>query len=189
MGIRTLLIDTASAIALFSGAAHAADGVSTAAVVHDDEKILVTGYRAALAAAIETKRNANSVVDSVSIEDVRKFPNTNVAEALIPVPGVTVDRQFGQGEKASLLSNEPALTRTLNGQTVALADGFILDSPGRTFNCALLAPRLVSRIDVFKSPKARIDEGPINGTCPAAARLSDSRNRLSLLLIIVGSLV
>jgi iron complex outermembrane receptor protein len=173
MGIRTFLVGTASAIALLSGAAQAqtADETPVSAEAQDGEEIVVTGYRASLAAAIETKRNANSIVDSVSAEDVGKFPNTNVAEALTLVPGVTVDRQFGQGEKVSILGTDPALNRTLlNGQTVASADWFILDSPGRTFNYALLAPQLVSRVDVYKSAESRIDEGSIGGTVNVVTR-------------------
>ena len=173
MGIRTFLIGTASAIALLSGAAHAqtAEETAASAEVQDGGEIVVTGYRASLAQSIETKRNANSIVDSISAEDVGKFPNTNVAEALTLVPGVTVDRQFGQGEKVSILGTDPALNRTLlNGQTVASADWFILDSPGRTFNYALLAPQLVSRVDVFKSAEARIDEGSIGGTVNVVTR-------------------
>src|SRR3546814_17178142 len=103
---------------------------------------------------------ANAIVDSVSAEDVGKFPNTNVAEALTLVPGVTVDRQFGQGDKVSILGTDPALNRTLlDGQTVASADWFILDSPGRTFTYALLAPLPVTRVDVYNTPKARSEEG------------------------------
>ena len=173
MGIRTFLVGTASAIALLSGAAYAqtADEAPASAEAQEGEEIVVTGYRASLAAAIETKRNANSIVDSVSAEDVGKFPNTNVAEALTLVPGVTVDRQFGQGEKVSILGTDPALNRTLlNGQTVASADWFILDSPGRTFNYALLAPQLVSRVDVYKSAESRIDEGSIGGTVNVVTR-------------------
>lgn len=133
--------------------------------------IVITGIRASLQAALDAKRNANAIIDSVSAEDVGKFPNTNVAEALTLVPGVTVDRQFGQGEKVSILGTDPALNRTLlNGQAVASADWFILDTPGRTFNYALLAPQLISRVDVYKSPEARIDEGSIGGTVNVLTR-------------------
>lgn len=137
----------------------------------DSQDIVVNGIRASLAAALDAKRNANAIVDSVSAEDIGKFPNTNVAEALTLVPGVTVDRQFGQGEKVSILGTDPALNRTLlNGQAVASADWFILDSPGRTFNYALLAPQLVNRVDVYKSTEARIDEGSIGGTVNVVTR-------------------
>lgn len=175
MRIRAFLVGTASAVALLSGTAQAQEAGSTPAAqtaeAGEGEEIVISGYRAALAAAIETKRNADAIVDSVSAEDVGKFPNTNVAEALTLVPGVTVDRAFGQGEKVSILGTDPALNRTLlNGQTVASADWFILDTPGRTFNYALLAPQLVNRVDVYKSPEARIDEGSIGGTVNVVTR-------------------
>lgn len=129
------------------------------------EQVVVTGIRASLLQSIESKRRADAIIDVVTAEDVGKFPSANVAEALTIVPGVTVDRAFGQGEKVSILGTDPALNRTLlNGQTVASADWFILDSPGRTFNYALLAPQIVGKVDVYKSPEARIDEGSIGGT-------------------------
>ncbi|ADG12161.1 TonB-dependent receptor [Caulobacter segnis] len=129
------------------------------------EQVVVTGIRASLLQSIESKRRADAIIDVVTAEDVGKFPSANVAEALTIVPGVTVDRAFGQGEKVSILGTDPALNRTLlNGQTVASADWFILDSPGRTFNYALLAPQIVGKVDIYKSPEARIDEGSIGGT-------------------------
>src|SRR3546814_640761 len=165
---RMMFAGTVSAIALGMAAPAYAQDTTGAATANQGEapnEIVVTGIRASLEAALDAKRNANAIVDSVSAEDVGKFPNTNVAEALTLVPGVTVDRQFGQGEKVSILGTDPALNRTLlDGQTVASADWFILDSPGRTFNYALLAPQLVNRVDVYKSPEARIDEGSIGGT-------------------------
>jgi iron complex outermembrane receptor protein len=155
---KSMMIGGVSLVALSLAGAAAAQETAV-------DEVVVTGIRASLQQSIETKRNADAIVDSVSAEDVGKFPNTNVAEALTLVPGVTVDRQFGQGEKVSILGTDPALNRTLlNGQTVASADWFILDSPGRTFNYALLAPQIVGRVDVYKSPEARIDEGSIGGT-------------------------
>ncbi|CAN7488725.1 TonB-dependent receptor [Phenylobacterium sp. LjRoot225] len=148
------------ALSLAHGAA-AAEAAGEASVA----EVVVTGIRASLQQSLETKRTAVAIVDSVTAEDVGKFPSTNVAEAITMIPGVTVDRQFGQGEKVSILGTDPALNRTLlNGQTVASADWFILDAPGRTFNYGLLAPQIVGRVDVYKSPEARIDEGSIGGT-------------------------
>ncbi|WP_332771349.1 TonB-dependent receptor [Phenylobacterium sp.] len=161
---KSLLIASVSAAVIgLAGPAFAQDSTV--------DEVVVTGIRASLQQSLETKRKADAIVDSVTAEDVGKFPNTNVAEALTMVPGVTVDRQFGQGEKVSILGTDPALNRTLlNGQTVASADWFILDSPGRTFNYALLAPQIVGRVDVYKTPEARIDEGSIGGTVIVSTR-------------------
>ncbi len=158
---KSVLVASASAMAVMAAAPAFAQTKDNNSV----EEVVVTGIRASLLQSIESKRRADAIVDVVTAEDVGKFPSTNVAEALTIVPGVTVDRAFGQGEKVSILGTDPALNRTLlNGQTVASADWFILDSPGRTFNYALLAPQIVGKVDVYKSPEARIDEGSIGGT-------------------------
>ena len=169
MGIhRAILIGSVSALALLATNAAAQDGQPEATTV---DEVIVTGIRASLQQSLETKREANAIVDVVTAEDVGKFPSSNVAEAITIIPGVTIDRAFGQGEKVSILGTDPALNRTLlNGQTVASADWFILDQPGRTFNYALLAPQIVGRVEVYKSPEARIDEGSIGGTVDVITR-------------------
>ncbi|PZQ28381.1 MAG: TonB-dependent receptor [Stenotrophomonas acidaminiphila] len=135
------------------------------------DRVVVVGIRGSLKQAIDTKRDADSIIDVVTAEDVGKFPATNVAEAITIIPGVTIDKAFGQGEKVSILGTDPALNRTLlNGQTMASADWFISDQPGRTFNYSLLAPQLVNKVEVYKSPEAHIDEGSIGGTVIISTR-------------------
>jgi iron complex outermembrane recepter protein len=133
------------------------------------QAVTVTGYRQSLAKAIDIKRNANAVVDAISAEDIGKFPDTNAAESLAHLPGISVDRQFGEGEKVSINGTDPALNRVLiNGQTIASGDwgGNPTDTSGRTFNYTLLSPEIIGNMEVYKSPEARIDEGSIGGwTC------------------------
>lgn len=170
MSIRhALLAGSVSALALVaSGQAFAQTADEPVSTV---DEVVVTGIRASLQQSLTTKRNADAIIDVVTAEDVGKFPSSNVAEAITIIPGVTIDRAFGQGEKVSILGTDPALNRTLlNGQTVASADWFILDQPGRTFNYALLAPQIVGRVEVFKSPEPRIDEGSIGGTVDIITR-------------------
>lgn len=131
------------------------------------QAVTVTGYRQSLEKAIDIKRNANAVVDAISAEDIGKFPDTNAAESLAHLPGISVDRQFGEGEKVSINGTDPALNRVLlNGQTIASGDwgGNPTDTSGRTFNYTLLSPEIIGSMEVYKSPMARIDEGSIGGT-------------------------
>ena len=131
------------------------------------QQVTVTGYRESLAKAIEIKRNANAIVDAINAEDIGKFPDTNAAESLSHLPGISVDRQFGEGEKVSINGTDPALNRVLlNGQTIASGDwgGNPTDTSGRTFNYTLLSPEIISNMQVYKSPEAHIDEGSIGGT-------------------------
>ncbi|WP_444928017.1 TonB-dependent receptor [Microbulbifer sp. TRSA002] len=129
------------------------------------EEITVTGIRGSLQDAMTTKRNAGSIVDAISAEDVGKFPDKNIAESLSRITGVAVSREFGEGERVSIRGAGPDYNRTtLNGQSVGTADWFILDSPARSFNYTLLPSTLISSVEVIKSPMASQDEGSLGGT-------------------------
>jgi iron complex outermembrane receptor protein len=129
------------------------------------EKVVVKGFRASLAQALDEKRKANAIVDVITAEDVGKYPDTNLAESLSHLPGVTIDRLFGEGERVSILGTDPNLNRTLlNGQPIATADWYILDTPSRQFNYVLLAPDVIGKAEVYRSWEPRLLEGSIGGT-------------------------
>ncbi|MFA4708857.1 TonB-dependent receptor [Xanthomonas perforans] len=140
---------------------------STPSATTELDTITVTGYRASLEKSQAVKRSANSIVDAISAEDIGKFPDVNAAESLSHLPGISVDRQFGEGEKVSINGTDPALNRVLlNGQTIASGDWGAnpTDTSGRTFNYTLLSPEIIGLMEVYKTPEARIDEGSIGGT-------------------------
>ncbi|RSV26880.1 MULTISPECIES: TonB-dependent receptor [Sphingomonas] len=139
----------------------------------DADTITVTGIRKSIADSIATKRDAGSIVDVISAEDVGKFPDANVADSLARLPGVTVDRQFGEGEQLSIAGVEPALNRlTVDGHSVASADwgGNPSDRSSRTFNYSLLSPTIISQAVVYKTPEARLQEGAIGASVDVVTR-------------------
>ena len=56
----------------------------------DLDTVTVKGYRYSIEQSLEQKRNANAVVEVITAEDVGKFPDKNVADALQRVPGVVL---------------------------------------------------------------------------------------------------
>src|SRR5262245_48311730 len=58
-------------------------------------EIVVTGLRASLTSAMEIKKNAAGIVDAINAEDIGKFPDTNLAESLQRITGVSIDRRNG----------------------------------------------------------------------------------------------
>ena len=129
----------------------------------DLDKVTVTGYRYSIEKSLDQKRNANAVVEVVTAEDVSKFPDKNVADALQRVPGVIVTRDGGEGKNVSVrgLSSELTLTE-LNGNYIATAESN--GDPTRSFNYTLLPANLLSSAELYKTPEARIDEGGVGGT-------------------------
>jgi TonB-dependent receptor len=127
------------------------------------DQVVVTGYRYSIEKSLDQKRNANAVVDVVTAEDIGKFPDKNVADALQRVPGVIIDRSGGEGKNVSVrgLSSELTLTE-LNGNYVATAESN--GDPTRSFNYTLMPSNMLSSAELFKTPEARIDEGGIGGT-------------------------
>lgn len=64
--------------------------------------IVVTGIRASLQKSLKTKRDAIGVVDAISAEEMGKFPDTNLAESLQRITGVSIDRNSGEGSKVTV---------------------------------------------------------------------------------------
>jgi iron complex outermembrane receptor protein len=173
---RSTLIGTAVAMALFgrNGAVHAqTSGDTTGAKPSDLQEVVVYGIRASLRESLDTKKNATGVLDALTAEDVGKFPDKNLAEALQRVPGVVINREYGEGERINLRGTAPTLTRTLlNGHSLATADWFILDqlNTTRSFNYLMLPADLIGKVKVLKSAQADVEEGGIGGTVDVETR-------------------
>lgn len=129
------------------------------------EEIWVTGIRGSIQRNLLQKQNANAMVDIITSEDVGKFPDKNIADSLQRIPGVSVDRIWGEGRDINIRGTDKDINRTLmNGQNVASAYWWANDNPSRGFNYTILASELISSLAVYKSPEADIDEGSIGGT-------------------------
>jgi len=161
------LIAAAVSLALAKHAAPAYAQDAANASGEEIETVLVTGIRASLGKSLEVKRESTAVVDVLTSEDVGKFPDKNVAEALQRVSGVSISREFGEGERVSIRGTAPNLNRTLlNGHAIATADWFVLDqlSATRSFNYLMLPTEVIGSTEVYKGSQADIDEGGIGGT-------------------------
>jgi len=161
------------ALALFR---HGAPAYAEPASTPNSEKIeevIVTGIRGSLRQSIDVKRESNGVVDVLSAEDVGKFPDKNLAESLQRIPGVVINREFGEGERVSVRGTSPNLTKTLlNGHTVATADWFVLEqlATTRSFNYLMMPSEVIGQVIVNKSSQADLEEGGIGATIDVHTR-------------------
>src|SRR5690606_18500014 len=137
--------------------------LAIAASVHsqaqDLEEVIVTGYKASLKTAMDTKRDSNGVVDAISSEDIGKFPDTNLAEALQRITGVSIDRSGGEGRQITVRGLGPQFNTVLfNGRQMPNANA------SRGFNFDTVAAEMVSGVEVYKSSTATTQSGGIGAT-------------------------
>ena len=186
-------VDASGAIAIVPGearAAAAAPRVTAAQAqtaptdegsqVESDQEIVVTGIRAGLERSIQIKRNSFGVVDAISAEDIGKFPDTNLAESLQRITGVSIDRTNGEGSQVTVRGFGPSYNLvTLNGRTLATslvqivgADQQGDDAIGtsRSFDFSNLASEGVRTLEVYKTGRAAIPSGGIGATINVVTR-------------------
>ncbi|HKX88845.1 MAG TPA: TonB-dependent receptor [Sphingopyxis sp.] len=128
------------------------------------DEIVVTGIRASLAASADIKREAQGVVDAISAEDIGKFPDTNLAESLQRITGVSIDRQNGEGSTVTVRGFGPDFNLvTVNGRqipTAIIGDGGSAPS-SRSFDFANLASEGIAAVEVYKSGRVTMESGGI----------------------------
>jgi len=133
------------------------------------EEVVVTGFRGSLEAAIDVKKNATSIVDVIKAEDIADFPDLNLAESLQRVPGVSIDRDSGEGRTIVVRGLGPEFTRVrLNGLEALATSGGKDNSGGvnrgRGFDFNIFASDLFSSITVRKAQSADVEEGSLGAT-------------------------
>ncbi|GAA0197336.1 TonB-dependent receptor [Brevundimonas nasdae] len=180
-GVSVLVLGAFAAVA----APSLAMAQQAAATDQDDAaevgEVLVTGTRRALQTSQEARRNADTVVDTITATDIGAFPDKSVAEALQRVPGVTVNR-FTATDDASHYGAEPSgvIVRGLsqvrseyNGR-----DSFSANS-SRGLSWGDISPELMQGVDTYKNQTAELIEGGIAGTINLRTRTPfDSSGRL-----------
>jgi len=131
--------------------------------------IVVTGFRAALQSAISTKRESTVQVDAINAEDIADFPEANLAESLQRLPGVSIDRDNGEGRGITVRGLGGDFNRTrLNGlealATAGANDAGTSPNRSRSFDYNTFASELFSSLKVQKTPSAETDEGSLGAT-------------------------
>ncbi len=188
---RTVLLASASSVVLAASAnAYAQENVPDTQSAEDNaealrdnaaveretdatgDTIIVTGVRASLERAMDVKRNANGVVDAISAEDIGKFPDTNLAESLQRITGVSIDRVNGEGSGITVRGFGPGFNLiTLNGRTLPTAEvgavgqrGNFASGGSRSFDFSNLASEGVSGLEVYKTGQSILPSGGLGAT-------------------------
>ena len=122
-------------------------------------EIVVTGIRASQQRAISLKRNAVSITDSISAEDIGKLPDVTISDSLQRIPGVQIRRSAGEGGAINI-RGLPQVTTLLNGESYLGGNSITSVQP----NLQDVPSQLFAGADVIKSSTADLLDAGITGT-------------------------
>ena len=133
----------------------------------EGDLIIVTGIRASLANAQAIKRNADTVVDAITAQDIGALPDRSVTEALQRVPGISINRFAGSNDPDHFsVEGSGVVIRGLNFVRSEFngRDAFAAGVNGQALNFADVPSELLGSVEIYKNSTAEMIEGGLAGT-------------------------
>ncbi|HEX7694909.1 MAG TPA: TonB-dependent receptor plug domain-containing protein, partial [Sphingomonas sp.] len=154
-----LLIAAAPAQAQDTTTASTAGTPGDTSAADQQQDIVVTGFRAALRSATAKKKNSETVVESVSAEDIGKLPDNGIGESIARLPGISAQRNAGRANIISIRGFGPDFsTTTLNGRQQTTTN----DSRAVEFD--QYPSEILAGVDVYKTAEADHTAGGLVGS-------------------------
>lgn len=124
------------------------------------ETIQVTGQAASMDSALDVQQMADNIVSAVHADDIGQLPDTNAAEALQRLPGVSIERDQGEGRYVRIRGMAPDMNSvTINGSLVPSPE-----SDSRAVALDVLPSGLISSLEISKTLTPDQDANSIGGT-------------------------
>jgi TonB-dependent receptor len=119
--------------------------------------------------ALNIERTADTILEVLPVEVITSLPNTNVADALGRLPGVSLERDEGEGKYVQIRGTEPRLSNvTINGVHVSSPERDV-----RNVKLDIIPASLVEFIEVSKTLAANQDGDAIGGSINLVTRTAD----------------
>lgn len=147
------------ALVLLPATAQTAAPAATNAPAQALDTVVVSGIRASVRKALDTKEASNSMIEVIASEDIGKLPDTTIAESLARLPGLSAGIDRGNASQIVARGLGPRFVgATLNGREFASSE------PDRAVRFEMFPAESVSGATVYKTQSAEIVEGGIATT-------------------------
>lgn len=125
----------------------------------DLDTVTVTGIRRGIESAIAVKRDATSIVEAISAEDIGKLPDVSIAESIARLPGLAAQRVAGRAQVISVRGLSPDFATTLlNGREM------VSTGDNRSVEFDQYPSELINGVTVYKTPDAGLVGQGLSGT-------------------------
>lgn len=141
-----------------------------------DEVVIVGDGLRGQAKALNTQKNNENISNIISSDQVGKFPDANIGDALKRVSGVTMQNDQGEARNIIIRGMAPELNSvTLNGNRIPSAEG-----DNRRVQMDLIPSDMIQMIEVNKTLTSDMDADAIGGSVNLITRSASEKQRISL---------
>ncbi len=140
------------------------------------QEIVVEGSMKGQAKALNAQRNSSNIANIISSDQIGRFPDANVGDALKRIPGINVQYDQGEARFGNIRGTAPQLNSvTINGDRVPSAEAEI-----RSVQLDLVPSDMVQTIEVSKAVTPDMDADAIGGSINLVTRSNPYSRRLSV---------
>lgn len=148
---------------------YAQDAAPADPAASNDDAVVIVGTRASQRSSIDRKKRAKTATDSIVAEDVGKFPDSNIGEAISRIAGVALDRgEFNEGTSVTVRGNNSDVTNVeIDGLGVlenSTTGGLWAGGSGRNKDFREFPADMIKSVDVVKGSTAAMTEGGLGGS-------------------------
>lgn len=147
------------------------------------DNIIVYGQRASQAGAINRQKNADNLMSVVSADTIGQSPDQNAAEALQRLPGLSIQRDQGEGRFVTIRGIDPNLNNvTINGVNVPSPESGV-----RSVALDVIPSELIQSLEVSKTVTPDMDANAVGGSIEVKSLSAFDRQGRSYSATIQGS--
>jgi TonB-dependent receptor len=124
------------------------------------EEVVISAQASGQLNAINEQLSSNTIKNVVSSDRIRDVPDVNAAESVARLPGISLIRNGGEGQKVAVRGISPQYNVTMvNGVRMQSTD-----RNDRSVDLNMIAPNVLSGIEVTKALTADMDADAVGGT-------------------------
>ncbi len=150
--------------------------IKSKALALDD--IVINGFNSGQAKALNSQKNKQNITNVVSTDQIGKFPDANIGDAVKRIPGITMQVDQGEARNVIIRGLAPQLNSvTLNGSRIPSAEG-----DNRNVQMDLIPSDMIQLIEVNKAVTPDMDADALGGSVNLVTRTSPNGYRVSATL-------
>ncbi|MDT0558235.1 TonB-dependent receptor [Ichthyenterobacterium sp. W332] len=143
--------------------------------VEELDGVILTGFASGQAKALNTQKNKQNITNIVSSDQVGKFPDANIGDAVKRIPGITMQVDQGEARNVIVRGLAPQLNSvTLNGSRIPSAEG-----DNRNIQMDLIPADMIQQIEVNKAVTPDMDGDALGGSVNLVTRTAPEGFRVS----------